>query len=118
MPDTNTENQLLLANSVLNRRIALLEEMLLEKDRAGAAQVQQILKMEAVGLFVGGVAHDFNNMLTVILGRAELALRKADPSQSLYADLKEIIETAKKSTAITRQLLTFAREQKNHSEGA
>lgn len=76
-----------------------------------AAQFQHAQKMEAVGLLAGGVAHDYNNMLTVILGYAELAQRKVDPAQSLHADLEEIIKAGKRSTGITRQLLTFARKQ-------
>ncbi|MFA6900894.1 MAG: PAS domain S-box protein [Desulfurivibrionaceae bacterium] len=76
-----------------------------------AAEFQQAQKMEAIGLLAGGVAHDYNNMLTVILGYAELALRKVDPSQPLYADLEEIIKAGKRSTDITRQLLAFARKQ-------
>jgi PAS domain S-box-containing protein len=76
-----------------------------------SAQFYQAQKMEAVGLLAGGVAHDYNNMLTVIVGYAELALAKVNPSQSLYADLEEIIKAAKRSTDITRQLLAFARKQ-------
>jgi PAS domain S-box-containing protein len=76
-----------------------------------AAQFQHAQKMEAVGLLAGGVAHDYNNMLTVILGYAELAQRKVDPAQSLHGDLEEIIKAGKRSTGITRQLLTFARKQ-------
>lgn len=75
------------------------------------AQFQQAQKMEAIGLLAGGVAHEINNMLTVILGYAELALRKVDPVQPLHADLKEIIKAATRSTEITRQLLVFARKQ-------
>ncbi|MFA7060184.1 MAG: PAS domain S-box protein [Pedobacter sp.] len=75
------------------------------------AQFQQAQKLEAVGLLAGGVAHDFNNMLTVILCYAELALRKVDPVQTLHADLEEIIKAAKRSTDITRQLLAVARKQ-------
>ena len=76
-----------------------------------AAQFQQAQKMEAVGLLAGGVAHDYNNMLSVILGYAELALGSIDESQPLHADLMEIINAAKRSADITRQLLTFARKQ-------
>ncbi len=76
-----------------------------------SAQLHQAQKMEAIGHLAGGVAHDFNNMLTVIIGYAELALRKVDPSQPLYSDLREIIQAAKHSTDITRQLLAFARKQ-------
>ena len=76
-----------------------------------AAQFQQAQKMEAVGLLAGGVAHDFNNMLSVILGYAEMALRKAEPTQSLHSDIEEIIKAADRSADITRQLLAFARKQ-------
>jgi PAS domain S-box-containing protein len=76
-----------------------------------AAQFQQAQKMEAVGLLAGGVAHDYNNMLSVILGYAELALEKVDPAEPLHADLQIIITAAKRSADITRQLLTFARKQ-------
>lgn len=76
-----------------------------------AAQFQQAQKMESVGRLAGGVAHDYNNMLSVIIGYTEMALKKVDPSESLYADLLEIFGAAKRSTEITRQLLAFARKQ-------
>jgi PAS domain S-box-containing protein len=75
------------------------------------AQLQQAQKMESVGRLAGGVAHDFNNMLSVILGHAELALMKSDPSQPLHASLGEIHKAAERSTNLTRQLLAFARKQ-------
>ena len=76
-----------------------------------AAQFQQAQKMEAVGILAGGVAHDFNNILSVILGHAELALSKMDPDQPLHAHLEEIFKAAMRSTDIIRQLLAFARKQ-------
>jgi PAS domain S-box-containing protein len=76
-----------------------------------AAQFQQAQKMEAIGLLAGGVAHDYNNMLGVVLGYAELALEKVGPAEPLRADLAIIIAAAKRSADITRQLLTFARKQ-------
>lgn len=76
-----------------------------------AAQFQQSQKMEAVGQLAGGVAHDFNNMLSVILGYAELAIAKIDPEASVHADLEEIIKAAGRSANIIRQLLGFARKQ-------
>jgi PAS domain S-box-containing protein len=75
------------------------------------AQFVQAQKMESVGRLAGGVAHDFNNMLSVILGHAELALMKADPAQPLHADLVEIQKAAQRSADLTRQLLAFARKQ-------
>jgi CheY-like chemotaxis protein len=67
--------------------------------------------METVGRLAGGVAHDFNNMLGVILGHTELALLQADETHELHDDLKEIQTAAKRSADITKQLLAFARKQ-------
>lgn len=74
-------------------------------------QLIQAQKMESVGQLAGGVAHDFNNMLSVILGYAELAMDQVDPSSSLYQELQEIYNAGKRSTDITGQLLAFARKQ-------
>jgi two-component system, cell cycle sensor histidine kinase and response regulator CckA len=81
-----------------------------EKERL-KNQLAQAQKMESVGRLAGGVAHDFNNMLGVILGHAELAMENADPSLPLYADLEEIRKAARRSADLTRQLLAFARKQ-------
>jgi len=75
------------------------------------SQLQQAQKLESVALLAGGVAHDFNNMLGVILGHAEMAMHKIHPDQPLLADLKKIHNAAERSAEITRQLLTFARKQ-------
>ncbi len=75
------------------------------------AQLHQAQKMELIGRLAGGVAHDYNNMLSVIIGYVELALEKADPESTLHEDLEEILSAAKRTTSITRQLLTFARKQ-------
>ena len=75
------------------------------------SQLQQAQKMESIGRLAGGVAHDFNNMLGVILGYGELALGEANASPQLNDALREIMKAARRSTDITRQLLAFARKQ-------
>ncbi len=83
-----------------------------EKEKAKLeVQLQQAQKMESVGRLAGGVAHDFNNMLGVILGHAEMAMEQVDPTQSLYADLQQIRNAAERSSDLTHQLLAFARKQ-------
>ncbi len=75
------------------------------------AQLMQAQKMESIGRLAGGVAHDFNNMLGVILGHAELAMKRLEPHDPLHSDLQEIRQAAERSADLTRQLLAFARKQ-------
>ena len=75
------------------------------------AQLVQSQKMESVGRLAGGVAHDFNNMLGVILGFTEMAMDKVEETHPVYDDLQEVMEAGKRSAEITRQLLAFARKQ-------
>ncbi|MFH1029119.1 MAG: PAS domain S-box protein, partial [Pseudomonadota bacterium] len=74
-------------------------------------QYRQSQKMEAVGRLAGGVAHDFNNMLSIIIGYADIALDKLSPSDPLFNDLKEIETAGRRSAELVRQLLAFARKQ-------
>ncbi len=75
------------------------------------SQLNQAQKMESVGRLAGGVAHDFNNMLGVILGHAEIAMDQLHPDHPIYVDLQQILQAANRSADITRQLLAFARKQ-------
>ena len=75
------------------------------------AQFLQAQKMESVGRLAGGVAHDFNNKLTVILGHVQMLLMEMEPENPIYESLEEIQDAAKGSSDLTRQLLAFARKQ-------
>ena len=81
------------------------------KRKSLEGQLIQALKMESVGRLAGGVAHDYNNISSIIIGYSELALAKVEQGDPLHEDLMEIFTAAKRSTDITRQLLAFARQQ-------
>ncbi len=75
------------------------------------AQLRQAQKMESVGRLAGGVAHDFNNALGVVLGHADLALKLVPAGSPLARHLEAIREAGRRSANLTRQLLGFARQQ-------
>src|SRR2546428_5390154 len=74
-------------------------------------QLLQAQKMEAVGLLAGGVAHDFNNVLTAIAGYAELLREDLPGDDARRADVEEILRATDRAAALTRQLLAFSRRQ-------
>jgi PAS domain S-box-containing protein len=74
-------------------------------------QFAQSQKMDAVGRLAGGVAHDYNNMLSAMIGYAELVLERVEESSTVYRDVKEILNAANRSAELTRQLLAFSRKQ-------
>ncbi len=79
-------------------------------------QVLQAQKMESIGVLAGGVAHDFNNILTIINGRCDMALMSMDDNSPLYKDINEIHKAGKQAEILTRQLLAFSRKQIYHPE--
>jgi two-component system cell cycle sensor histidine kinase/response regulator CckA len=73
--------------------------------------VAQASKMQAVGQLAGGVAHDFNNILTAVLGSCDLMLMRHTPGDSDYDDIQQIRSNANRAASLTRQLLAFSRQQ-------
>lgn len=74
-------------------------------------QVAQATKMQAVGQLAGGVAHDFNNILTAVLGACDLMLMRHTPGDGDYDDIQQIRSNANRAASLTRQLLAFSRQQ-------
>ena len=74
-------------------------------------QVAQQTKMQAVGQLAGGVAHDFNNILTAIIGHCDLMLMRHTPGDSDYDDIQQVKANSNRAAALTRQLLAFSRQQ-------
>jgi len=74
-------------------------------------QVAQATKMQAVGQLAGGVAHDFNNVLTAILGTCDLMLMRHTPGDSDYDDIQQIRANSNRAASLTRSLLAFSRQQ-------
>jgi signal transduction histidine kinase/CheY-like chemotaxis protein len=80
---------------------------LLEKERA----LRQAQKLESLGLLAGGIAHEFNNLLTVIGGFARAGLKKVDDAKRVRGCLDEVIAASDRATDLTSQMLSFSRDQ-------
>jgi len=90
----------------------LTEQKKAEQDKQDLQdQLVQAQKMESVGRLAGGVAHDFNNMLSIILGNIELVQDDIDPDSTVFSRICEIKKAGLRSADLTRQLLAFARKQ-------
>lgn len=94
-----------LAEEIRFRKKAEEENIILQE------QLNHSQKMESIGRLAGGVAHDFNNMLMVIMGNTEIAMDSVEIDSELYQSLAEIKMAATRSADLTRQLLAFARQQ-------
>jgi two-component system, cell cycle sensor histidine kinase and response regulator CckA len=74
-------------------------------------QLAQQTKMESIGQLAGGVAHDFNNILTAIIGYCDLMLLRHQPGDGDYDDIQQIKNNSNRAASLTRQLLAFSRQQ-------
>ncbi|GAA4014307.1 ATP-binding protein [Sphingomonas swuensis] len=97
------------------RNLGEASVLLLLKDNSEEAklkrQVAQATKMQAVGQLAGGVAHDFNNILTAIIGHCDLMAMRHTPGDSDYEDIQQIKSNSNRAAGLTRQLLAFSRQQ-------
>ena len=98
-------------NFVAVKRDITDELRMIDESRKLQEQFHQAQKLESVGRLAGGVAHDFNNMLSVIIGNIEFALEQCKPGEQAYRDLNDALQAAEQSAELTRQLLAFARKQ-------
>ncbi len=109
-PLTSAEGDLVgaleVAVDIEDRKRAEEDKLLLER------QLVQSQKMEAVGQLAGGMAHDFNNMLTSILTNSQMALMDVGPGEAGHAELMDIVGAAERSRDLTGKLLTFARTER------
>ena len=96
---------------VANHRDVSARKEAEEALRASEDQLRQAQKMEAVGRLAGGVAHDFNNVLTAIFGYTDLLLEQFSGDDPRRGDVLEIRKSAERAAALTRQLLAFSRKQ-------
>src|SRR3989440_10937116 len=75
------------------------------------AQLRHAQKLESVGQLAAGVAHDFNNILTVIQGYSDCLLARCNGDDTMRTALKQICDASKRAASLTRQLLVFSRKQ-------
>ena len=97
--------------SSIARDITAEKQRIEQEKRSLEAQLQQSQKLESVGRLAGGVAHDFNNMLAVIIGYSNFGLEDTPKDSDMHQNLEEILQAAERAKGLTRQLLAFARKQ-------
>jgi PAS domain S-box-containing protein len=91
--------------------VAVLWDVTAERRRE--RQLREAQRLQAVGTLAGGVAHEVNNQMTVVLGFGEFVLRALDPDQQQAADQRQVLQAADRAARVTQQLLAFSRQQTN-----
>lgn len=102
---------LLLAVAKLDERETIAVALDLSERKQLEARLRQAQKMDAIGTLAGGVAHDFNNLMSVILSCTGLMLERVAEGDVLHPDLVEVQRAAERAADLTRQLLAFSRRQ-------
>jgi PAS domain S-box-containing protein len=103
--NNNITNYLKVAEDITHRKKAEQEKERLQQ------QLLQSQKLESIGTLAGGVAHDFNNIMTVIIGLSQLVLSRTEKSDPNYQNLESILNSSKRAAELTKQLLLFSRKQ-------
>ncbi|HTM48058.1 MAG TPA: ATP-binding protein [Bryobacteraceae bacterium] len=83
----------------------------LTEQRQLQEQLRQAQKAEAMGLLVGGISHDFNNLLTVISGYSGMLIRDAEPGSAVFHHAEQVADAVDRASSLTRQLLAFSRKR-------
>ncbi len=99
--------------SLLRNQNEILEEMVEERTQKLAKyerQLQQVLKIQAIGTLAGGIAHDFNNILFPIVGYTELTMDEVSEDSVAHKNLEEILKAANRATELVKQILAFSRQ--------
>ncbi len=105
------DSERIVGASTIARDITAEKQKVKRERQSLEAQLQQSQKLESVGRLAGGVAHDFNNMLSVIMGYSQMSLQITPPDSEVHQNLEEVLQAAVRATGLTRQLLAFARKQ-------
>lgn len=112
LEEANSQLEILSASNAQKRSVAEKERTdALEALRNTEKQLVQSQKLEAVGRLAGGISHDFNNLLTVILGYSDISKRNLKEGDPLRRNLEEITKASERAASLTRQLLAFSRKQ-------
>ncbi|MCK4986170.1 MAG: response regulator [Desulfobacterales bacterium] len=99
--------------SLLRNQNETLEKMVEERTQTLAQyerQLQQVLKIQAIGTLAGGIAHDFNNILAPIMGYTDMALLKSKETDPVYKDLQHVLTAARRAKDLVEQILLFSKQ--------